>query len=65
MPIIDGYKLAKTIRKRGNKLLPIIALTADAFPEKRAECLQAGMNDHMTKPVDLETLKTTLEKFLY
>ena len=65
MPIINGYKLAKTIRERGNRVLPIIALTADAFPEKRAECLQAGMNDQITKPVDLETLKVTLEKFLY
>jgi PAS domain S-box-containing protein len=64
MPIIDGYKLARTIRKRGNHKLPIIALTADAFPEKKAECLNAGMNDQITKPVDLQTLKNILEKYL-
>jgi len=64
MPIIDGYKLAKTIRDRGNNTLPIIALTADAFPEKRAECLSAGMNDQLTKPVDLATLKTALDNLL-
>ena len=64
MPLIDGYKLAKKIRERGNKQLTIIALTADAFPEKRAECLNAGMNDQITKPVNLETLKNTLDKFL-
>ena len=64
MPLVDGYKLAKTIRDRGNNSMPIIALTADAFPEKKAECLKAGMNDQMTKPVNLETLKTMLEKYL-
>ena len=64
MPLVDGYKLAKTIRDRGNQKLPIIALTADAFPEKKAKCLKAGMNDQITKPVDLQTLKNTLEKYL-
>jgi len=64
MPLVDGYKLAKTVRDRGNHKLPIIALTADAFPEKKAECLKAGMNDQITKPVDLQTLKDMLEKHL-
>lgn len=64
MPLIDGYELARTIRKSGNRKLPIIALTADAFPEKKVKCLSAGMDDQITKPVDLETLKTTLEKYL-
>jgi PAS domain S-box-containing protein len=64
MPLVDGYKLARTIRERGNQQLPIIALTADAFPEKKAECLKAGMNDQITKPVNLQTLKDTLEKYL-
>lgn len=64
MPVVDGYKLAKTIRDRGNNLLPIIALTADAFPEKKVKCLEAGMNEQITKPINLETLKNTLEKYL-
>ncbi len=64
MPLVDGYRLAQTIRDRGNHTLPIIALTADAFPEKKAECLKAGMNDQITKPVDLQTLKNTLKKYL-
>ncbi len=64
MPLVDGYKLAKTIRQRGNKTLPIIALTADAFPEKKAQCLEAGMNEQITKPINLNTLKDTLEKYL-
>ena len=64
MPVVDGYNLAKTIRNRGNHILPIIAITADAFPEKKAECLIAGMSDQITKPVTLQTLKDILEKYL-
>ncbi|VAW55612.1 hypothetical protein MNBD_GAMMA05-2180 [hydrothermal vent metagenome] len=64
MPLVDGYKLAKIIRNRGNSQLPIIALTADAFPEKREKCLKAGMDEQITKPVSLETLQFTLEKYL-
>jgi PAS domain S-box-containing protein len=64
MPLVDGYKLTKTIRENGNNNLPIIALTADAFPETKALCLKAGMNDQVTKPVDLYTLKHTLEKYI-
>ena len=64
MPFVDGYKLTKTIRENGNNNLPIIALTADAFPETKALCLKAGMNDQVTKPIDLYTLKHTLEKYL-
>ncbi len=64
MPLVDGYELATTIRAAGNTDLPIIALTADAFPEKRIQSLNAGMNDHMTKPVTLETLKATIDRNL-
>jgi PAS domain S-box-containing protein len=64
MPLVDGYKLTKTIREEGNNNLSIIALTADAFPETKARCLKAGMNDQITKPVNLDTLKYTLEKHL-
>lgn len=64
MPVMDGYQLARKIRERGNTSLPIIALTADAFPEKKAECLKAGMNEQMTKPVDLETLKEMINRYL-
>lgn len=64
MPVVDGYELAKTIREGGNTNLPIIALTADAFPEKKERCFKAGMNDQIIKPVDLDTLKRALEKHL-
>ncbi len=65
MPVIDGYNLAKKIRARGNDTLPIIAITADAFPEKKIECLKAGMNEQITKPVDLTTLKQVIVKYLH
>jgi len=64
MPLVDGYELATTIREQGNHELSIIALTADAFPEKKIASLNAGMNDHMVKPVTLETLQLTIEKNL-
>jgi PAS domain S-box-containing protein len=64
MPLVDGYELTKTIRDKGDNTLPIIALTADAFPERRNQCLDAGMNDVIIKPVDLKTLRTILEKYL-
>jgi CheY-like chemotaxis protein len=64
MPIVDGYELARTIRDRGNNTLPIIALTADAFPGKRTECLQAGMSEQLTKPVDINALKSIIDNYL-
>jgi PAS domain S-box-containing protein len=64
MPVMDGYQLTQKIRDRGNTKLPIIALTADVFPEKKEKCIKVGMNDQITKPVNLETLKSTIEKYL-
>ncbi|MBL4712343.1 MAG: response regulator, partial [Gammaproteobacteria bacterium] len=64
MPLMDGYQLAKTVRESGNSELPIIALTADAYPESKAKCLRAGMNAQITKPFNLETLQEILESYL-
>lgn len=64
MPIMDGYKLATEIRASGDTTTPVIALTADAFPEREKECLLAGMNDRIVKPVGLHTLRITLERWL-
>jgi len=60
---MDGYELTNEIRKN-NSRLPVIALTADAFPEREQECLTAGMNDRMVKPVSLKQLDNMLEKWL-
>ena len=67
MPVMDGLTAAKEIRKLGRSdamTIPIIALTANAFEEDVKQCLQAGMNAHLAKPVDIDMLKDKLTKLL-
>lgn len=61
MPVMDGLAATREIRKR-NTTIPIIALTANAFEEDVKQCLQAGMNAHLAKPVDMAQLKVLLGK---
>ncbi|MEG2838833.1 MAG: response regulator [Lachnospiraceae bacterium] len=63
MPIMNGYQATKGIREAGIMLLPIIAMTANAFTEDIANALAAGMNDHVAKPVDTQVLYQTLDKW--
>jgi CheY-like chemotaxis protein len=66
MPVMDGYQAMREIRARGQfNLLPIIALTARAMPEEQERCIQAGANDYLTKPVDIERLLTLLRVWLF
>lgn len=62
MPVMDGYTATRNIRELGEgfKLLPIIALTANAFNEERARCLDSGMTDYLAKPVSIEQLELSL-----
>lgn len=63
MPIMDGYEAARAIRAMGRpdaKTIPIIALTANAFTEDAEKAKAAGMNAHITKPLDAEKLKECL-----
>ncbi len=68
MPVMDGYEATRRIRAPDsevlNPALPIIAMTARALAGDRNECLAAGMNDYLTKPVSLKALAETLEKWL-
>jgi signal transduction histidine kinase/CheY-like chemotaxis protein len=66
MPNMDGYEAARLIRQneRSECRSVIIALTANAFAEDRERCYQAGMNDYLTKPIDLQTLQETVQKWL-
>jgi two-component system sensor histidine kinase/response regulator len=61
MPDIDGYAATAEIRRHDSlRALPIIAMTANVMNEDKVACLAAGMNDHIGKPIDLETLVTTI-----
>ncbi|HBY60385.1 MAG TPA: hypothetical protein DEH78_11215 [Solibacterales bacterium] len=66
MPVMDGFEAAREIRRRGERgaEVPIVALTALALDEDRQECLRAGMNDVIAKPVRQETLRQVLSRFL-
>ncbi len=65
MPIMDGLTACRKIREElNNKELPVLAMTAHAMKGEREKSLAAGMNDHITKPIDPEFLYLTLRKFL-
>ncbi len=65
MPVMDGLEATACIRELpGYRTTPIIALTANAFQEDRQRCLDAGMNDFLTKPLQPEHLVTTLWRWL-
>jgi CheY-like chemotaxis protein len=68
MPIMNGLEAASAIRKMDRKdaaSVPIIALTANAYEEDRQKSLNAGMNEHLTKPLDPALLYSVLEKCIY
>ena len=68
MPVLDGLEAAKAIRALGHPDsadIPIIAMTANAFDEDVQQSLQAGMNAHLTKPVEPERLYATLSELIY
>ena len=63
MPVMDGYEAARKIRSMNRadaKTIPIIALTANAFVEDANKAKAAGMNAHITKPIEIEKLKECL-----
>ena len=64
MPIMDGLEATRRIRASGSvqaKEMPIIAMTANAMSGDREKSLQAGMNDHITKPIDHEELRAAIQ----
>jgi signal transduction histidine kinase/CheY-like chemotaxis protein/HPt (histidine-containing phosphotransfer) domain-containing protein len=65
MPELDGMETTRQLRRLpGLGQLPVIAMTAHAFEEERQACLQSGMNDHLSKPVDPQLLQRALHQWL-
>ena len=67
MPVMDGLEATKAIReleREDAKKIPIIAMTANAFEEDRKACLDAGMDEHIGKPIDIPLLKSAIIKML-
>lgn len=67
MPVMNGYDAAKKIRRMDDPPkanIPIVAMTANAFSEDKQVALDAGMNDHIAKPIDMSVLVPTLRKYL-
>ena len=68
MPVMNGYEAAKRIRsldREDAKTIPIIAMTANAFTEDRIRAREAGMDEHVAKPVDAELLIKVIHKLVY
>ena len=67
MPVMNGYEASKAIRASGRadlEKIPIVAMTADAFADDIRKSEEAGMNDHISKPVDIERLEEALLKWI-
>ena len=67
MPVMNGYEATKMIRsldREDAKEVPIIAMTANAFTEDRQKAKEAGMNEHIVKPVDVELLIKVIHKLV-
>jgi hypothetical protein len=68
MPVMDGYEASRRIRKleaeQNLPAIPILALTAHALEEHSQQAIRSGMNHHIAKPVNFETLQDTLITYL-
>lgn len=64
MPIMDGYEAASRVRKELGLNIPMIAMTAHVLPTEKQKCIQAGMNDYISKPIDEAVFIGMLEKYL-
>jgi CheY-like chemotaxis protein len=66
MPELDGYSASRELREleQTERRVPIVALTANAMADDRAKCIAAGMDDYLSKPVSIDDLRKTLERWV-
>lgn len=66
MPKMDGYQATQEIRKleEEGQRVPIVAVTANAMEGDREKCLEAGMDEYLSKPIEFEVFENVLKKFL-
>ena len=67
LPLLNGYEATRKIRelkRPDSQKIPIIAMTANAFAEDVKEALDSGMNVHVSKPIDMELLKKSINQCL-
>ncbi|HMV04111.1 MAG TPA: ATP-binding protein [Accumulibacter sp.] len=67
MPVLDGYEATRRLRQRevdGSERVPVIALTANALEDDRQQCIEAGMDDYLSKPYSQTQLATLLRRWL-
>ena len=67
MPVMNGYTASRTIRASEHpsaKAIPIIAMTANAFVDDVRDALESGMDAHIAKPVQIDSLKSTIQEVL-
>jgi len=64
LPIMNGYEVAKKLRKILGDAIPIIAITSYAMPGDREKALEAGCSDYITKPINPDTFMTNIEQYL-
>ena len=67
MPVMNGHEAARVVRaleREDAKRIPIIAMTANAFAEDEKAALDAGMNAHVAKPLDMELLKKVIKHYV-
>lgn len=64
MPECDGYEATRRLRRTGADTVPVVAMTANVMPGDRQRCLDAGMNDYVSKPVHPEEIDAILRRFL-
>ncbi len=63
MPLMNGFDAARLIRKKGFKEIPIIAMTAQSMKGDREKCMDAGMNDYISKPIKREIVFEMVKKW--